>query len=226
MSGQPRYDVPYLRLLAQGALCDQVTEPLIAVTCGYAGTGILVRAYFSGRFKEDDDEVERIRVAGTEMIAGFPSPWMLAEQIFSLDEHPLEMLDFWAFRRRMGPRRPRAVGQGLIYSEQPRGNLLCALQDALLDEVTSGLVQVDTAYVASGGSPEIPIWAYFSRPITQDDEQTFRDVAARVAACFPPHCVVVPRCLPWPQDTPSGRPDYSGYPDRTVLCVFAVKRDA
>lgn len=219
-------DITGLRCSVQRALFEEVTERLIAVTAGQQGHLIRLIAYFSG--EPTEDEKQSIWYVGGYVIGDYPSPFTIQEEFRWLPEHPLEGLDIWAFRRRMGPRRPRppAADPGRVYSEHPYGNLLCAFQVALLDEVTVGLVRVDTAFIASGGSPEIPIWAYFSRPITQEDEQTFRDVAARVAACFPPHCVVVPRCLPWPPDTPSGRPDYSGYPDRTVFCVFAVKPKA
>ena len=85
-----------LKLSIQGALIGAVTPNLAAVTCGLRDNTILIQAYFDGPVTEED--IERIQVVGTEVIADFPEPFLIEERWASVDGDP-EMLDFWAFKR-------------------------------------------------------------------------------------------------------------------------------
>ncbi|HYC74661.1 hypothetical protein [Brevundimonas sp.] len=91
-----------LRLMVstQRALLFAVPPSLRAVTCGWQGTEVKLRFIFDGPISEDDQEGAQI--VGTEVIADFPSPWTIAEEIERLD-HPTDLragaLPLWVFAR-------------------------------------------------------------------------------------------------------------------------------
>jgi hypothetical protein len=72
-------------------------EPICS-HCRLRGKVICIIAYFEGDVGED--EIETIRVVASEVIADFPEPYYIEESCLSPNEHKLEMLDFWAFRRK------------------------------------------------------------------------------------------------------------------------------
>lgn len=90
-----------LLIITQRALLFAVPPTLRAVTCGWQGTEVKLRFLFDGPISEDDDE--SARMVGTEVVAGFPSPWTLAEEIERLD-HPADLcsgaLPLWVFARK------------------------------------------------------------------------------------------------------------------------------
>ncbi len=60
---------------------------------------IRIRFYFDGPVSEDN--YAAMQVVGTEVIADFPSPWRIEEEVLRLDAPaPLECLEAWAYRRR------------------------------------------------------------------------------------------------------------------------------
>lgn len=91
-----------LRLSIQAALLDEVTEPLVAVTCGIdADKWIHIIAYFDGPATEED--VETISSIGSEVIASFPSGYRIEEICLDAQKVVPKCLDFWAFRRKKQP---------------------------------------------------------------------------------------------------------------------------
>ncbi len=84
-----------LKLSIQRALLGEVTDGLIAVTCGLEERHIQIRAYVSGEVTEED--IERIQCVGTEVIADFPDGYTIDESSVSVDDGEPQMLDFWAF---------------------------------------------------------------------------------------------------------------------------------
>lgn len=91
-----------LRLLTstQRALLFAVPASLRAVTCGWQGTEVKLLFIFDGPISEDDRECAQIVCA--EVIADFPPPWIIAEEIERLD-HPTDLregaLPLWVFAR-------------------------------------------------------------------------------------------------------------------------------
>ncbi len=91
-----------LRLSIQTALLDEVTEQLVAVTCGIeADKWIHIMAYFDGPATEED--VETISSIGSEVIASFPSGYRIEETCLDARKMVPKCLDFWAFRRKKQP---------------------------------------------------------------------------------------------------------------------------
>jgi hypothetical protein len=86
-----------LKLSIQRALLGEVTDRLIAVTCGLEKRRIQIRAYVSGKVTEED--IERIQCVGAEVIADFPNGYTIDESSVSVDDGEPQMLDFWAFSR-------------------------------------------------------------------------------------------------------------------------------
>ena len=90
-----------LLLSIQRALLGAVPAPLRAVTCGWNATKITLQFIFDGEISEDDEEGARI--AGTEVIADFPAPWTLTEEIVRFD-YPADLrsrtLPIWAYARK------------------------------------------------------------------------------------------------------------------------------
>lgn len=86
-----------LKLSLQRALLGEITDNLVAVTSSLNGTHIKIVAYFKGNLSEED--IERVQDIGTEVIADFPEPYTIEEVSLSADEHGLQCLDFWAFKR-------------------------------------------------------------------------------------------------------------------------------
>jgi hypothetical protein len=86
-----------LKLSIQRALLGEVTDRMIAVTCGLKGQLVEIRVYFSGKVSPDD--LERVSFIGAEVIADFPAPYKIEESSLSADDGEPEMLDFWAFLR-------------------------------------------------------------------------------------------------------------------------------
>lgn len=98
-------DDTYARLLlsVQRALLGAVSPNLRAVTCGWEGVEIKLRFVFDGEIAEE--ELEDARIVGTEVIADFPAPWTISEDIARLD-YPRGLrpgaLAFWAYLRKEG----------------------------------------------------------------------------------------------------------------------------
>ena len=90
-----------LLLSLQRALLDAVPPSLRSVTCDWERTEIRLQFLFDGEISEDDEETARI--AGTEVIADFPSPWTMAEEIERYD-YPA---DLRSERFRCGPTREK-----------------------------------------------------------------------------------------------------------------------
>jgi hypothetical protein len=70
------------------------------VTCEWHDTEIRLRFVFDGELAEDD--YEATQVVGAEVIADFPDPWTIREDIIRLD-YPADLqasgLMLWAYRR-------------------------------------------------------------------------------------------------------------------------------
>ena len=85
-----------LLLSLQRALLDAVPPSLRSVTCDWERTEIRLQFLFDGEISEDDEETARI--AGTEVIADFPSPW--TERY----DYPADLrrraLPLWAYARK------------------------------------------------------------------------------------------------------------------------------
>ncbi|PWJ89764.1 MULTISPECIES: hypothetical protein [Mesorhizobium] len=92
-----------LLLSVQRALLGAVPHNLRAVTCGWEGTEIKLRFVFDGEIAEET--YDDARIAGTEVVADFPAPWTISEDIVRLD-HPDSIrpgaLALWAYRRKEG----------------------------------------------------------------------------------------------------------------------------
>ena len=79
------------------ALLGAVDRRMVAVTAGFRGQTIHLRSYVEDAVRPDD--VERIQVIGTEVIAGFVDNYFIEEECLSIKDHPLQVLAFWAFMR-------------------------------------------------------------------------------------------------------------------------------
>ena len=90
-----------LLIFRQRALLFAVPPTLRAVTCGWQGTEVKLRFLFDGPISEDDEESARI--VGSEVVAGFPAPWTIDDEIERLD-HPADLrsraLPLWLFARK------------------------------------------------------------------------------------------------------------------------------
>lgn len=87
-----------LRFSVQRALLGEVNENLIGVTAGVKDSMIFIRFYFDKDATES--ELEKISCVGAEVIADFPEPFGIDEQVmFVNNQDEMEMLDFWAFMR-------------------------------------------------------------------------------------------------------------------------------
>lgn len=96
----PDADVQMMLLLsAQRALLGAVSPALRGVTVGARDKVVLFRCYLDGPIAEEDREA--LQVAGTEIIADFPAPWDINEEIIRCDAPAeIEVLDAWVYRRR------------------------------------------------------------------------------------------------------------------------------
>lgn len=90
-----------LLVSAQRALLFAVPPTLRAVTCGWQGTEVKLRFIFDGPISDDDQE--GAQMIGAEVVADFPSPWTIAEEIERLD-HPADLrsgtLPLWIYARK------------------------------------------------------------------------------------------------------------------------------
>jgi hypothetical protein len=86
-----------LRLSIQRALLGEVTDRLIAVTCGIRNHLITIRAYMVGKCVDQD--VQRVQRISAEVIADFPEGFLIEESCIPVGDEDPEILDFWAFRR-------------------------------------------------------------------------------------------------------------------------------
>jgi hypothetical protein len=88
-------------LSVQRALLGAVPHNLRAVTCNWVGTEIKLRFVFDGEI--DEENYESAGIVGTEVVADFPSPWTISEEIVRLD-YPASLcaaaLLLWAYRRK------------------------------------------------------------------------------------------------------------------------------
>ena len=90
-----------LRFSLQRALIGEITPPMLAVTAGLRGTGIVLTAYLDQPATADD--VDRLSAIGAEVIADFPAPYTISEQCRWVGEADPQPLDFWAFKRAEEP---------------------------------------------------------------------------------------------------------------------------
>lgn len=72
-----------LKLSIQRALLGQVTDRLVAVTCGLEERHIQIRAYVSGNVTKKD--IERIQFVGAEVIGDFPDGYTIDGSSVSVD---------------------------------------------------------------------------------------------------------------------------------------------
>lgn len=90
-----------LLIFTQRALLFAVPPSLRAVTCGWEGTKVTLRFLFDGPISEDD--AESARIVGTEVVAGFPAPWTVCEEIERVD-CPADLrpaaLPLWVYARK------------------------------------------------------------------------------------------------------------------------------
>ena len=87
-----------LKLSIQRALLGEVTDRLVAVTCGIKDQLVSVRTYVKGPVQEDD--VETLSFIATGVIADYPDGYVIEERCVSADDGEPQMLDFWAFKRK------------------------------------------------------------------------------------------------------------------------------
>ena len=79
------------------ALAGAVTPNLFAVTAGIAANIIKIHAFFDDAVSEDDRD--NISCIAAEVTSDYPEEITVQETCFSRQDTPLEMLDFWVFRR-------------------------------------------------------------------------------------------------------------------------------
>jgi hypothetical protein len=91
----------YLLLSVQRALLGVIPPSLRAVTAEASGTEVRLRFVFDGPIDEDD--LDSAHIAGTEVVADFPSPWTIDDQLVRLD-YPADVreaaLQHWAYLRK------------------------------------------------------------------------------------------------------------------------------
>ncbi len=88
-----------LLLSIQRALLGEVPPTLRGVTVGWQDYVIQLRFYLDGPISEEDRG--SMSCVATEVIADFPAPWMIDEEILRRDApEPLECLEAWAYHRR------------------------------------------------------------------------------------------------------------------------------
>jgi hypothetical protein len=88
-----------LLLSVQRALLGAVSPTLRGVTVGWQGQVIRLRFYTDGPISSEDREA--LSVVGAEVIADFPAPWAIDEEVIREDApEPMECLEAWAYLRR------------------------------------------------------------------------------------------------------------------------------
>lgn len=105
-----------LLLSAQRALLSEISPALRGVTIGWRDHVIFIRSYFDGPISEEDHE--SMSCVATEVIADFPAPWTIADEVIRCDApEPLECLIAWAYLRREQPvQRVDRPNEGTHYS--------------------------------------------------------------------------------------------------------------
>ena len=88
-----------LKLSIQRAMLGEVSERLVSLTCGLNGRHIQIRGYFSPEANEED--LEQLQFVGAEVIADFPDGYTIEESCLAVADGEPEMLDFWAFMRKL-----------------------------------------------------------------------------------------------------------------------------
>jgi hypothetical protein len=88
-----------LKLSIQRALLGEVSDRLVSLTCGLKGCHIELRGYFS--LKPTEEDIGQLQCVGAEVIADFPDGYTIEEKWASAEECEPQMLDFWAFMRRL-----------------------------------------------------------------------------------------------------------------------------
>ena len=92
---------PAVLLSVQRALLGNVPASLRAVACGWTERAITLRSIFDGRVSAE--LADAMRAVGSEVIADFPAPTTIDEQILRIDwPAGLEdrALQAWAYRRK------------------------------------------------------------------------------------------------------------------------------
>lgn len=100
-------DYDLFKLSIQSALIGLIPDNLIAVTCGIRSKHLIIRAYFDGQISLELQEL--INALAKEVVADFPDNYTIEGHCLSVQDHPVHMLDFWAFLKAAPPRKPRGV---------------------------------------------------------------------------------------------------------------------
>jgi hypothetical protein len=88
-----------LLLSVQRALLGEVSPALRGVTVGWHDHVIQLRSYFDGPISDEDRE--SLSCVATEVIADFPEPWTIEEEVIRRDaSEEMECLAAWAYQRR------------------------------------------------------------------------------------------------------------------------------
>jgi hypothetical protein len=105
-----------LLLSVQRALLGEVPPALRGVTVAWHDQVILIRSYFDGPITDGDREA--MSCATSEVIADFPAPWTIEDDVVRCDApEPLECLAAWAYHRQEpSVRRLDTPEDGAYYS--------------------------------------------------------------------------------------------------------------
>src|SRR6185312_10729045 len=86
-----------LKASIQLAMVGEITANMAAITCGIEDCVIRVRcSCFDG---PTDEDRERFSFMAGEVIADFPEPYTINEEIVGLNDQEPDCFDFWAFKR-------------------------------------------------------------------------------------------------------------------------------
>ncbi|WP_256750500.1 hypothetical protein [Mesorhizobium sp. Mes31] len=101
-----------LLLSLQRALLNAVPLNLRAVSCDWEGTDIKLRFVFDGEVS--DANFDEVQIVGAEVIADFPAPWTISEDVVRLD-YPADTrpgsLAHWAYMRKEDAKWERPIEQ-------------------------------------------------------------------------------------------------------------------
>ena len=83
-------ELAYAMLSAQGALLGEVTPALRAVSVKIDGTTVTLTTTFDG--EHDQDLWDAATSVAAQVIADYPSPWMI-DEVIRFRQHPTEAYD-------------------------------------------------------------------------------------------------------------------------------------